>query len=264
MSEGKKNLASPVKNDELEKVILSFKEGSTPEKQQQLSEALKKAHLLSPTSFEETRDANGRVHVKPDQIKFFLVNMNNGKTFYPVFTSFEKAKAIQFGPDKPKYIVRTMKDLGLMLSPKDGKAEGVIINPNSDDIVIPKNLVLLVAGMTQKPEQQQKPKQNNVVKPVYSEPRVYPTKMVTAVYDAVSELEDVKRVWLKQKLVGPVIEFLFVVESGSNQDEITNVIKEVATPLSKGVGIDVMFYNDFVENEIIKGAVALYDRELEL
>ncbi len=42
----------PIQNPELEKVINDLKQGSTPEKQEQLSEELKKAQLLSPCDFD--------------------------------------------------------------------------------------------------------------------------------------------------------------------------------------------------------------------
>ena len=90
----------PIQNPELEKVINDLKQGSTPEKQEQLSEELKKAQLLSPCDFDVQfqQEQNGTIqNANPSQIKFFLVNTNDGKTFFPVFTSIENAKLMNFG-----------------------------------------------------------------------------------------------------------------------------------------------------------------------
>ncbi len=260
MSEGKTNALNPVNNKDLEEIIQSIKEGTTPEKQQKLLEILMKARLLSPCFIDE-KVRTGQAKPKADSVRLFLLNTNDGKTFLPVFTSMEKTSAIQFKEETPQYLVHTLKEFSMLFSAKDSKLEGLIINPNVDQYVIPKNLVVLLANSMQpKPAEQQ----NRVVRPVYGEPRVYPTRMVTAVYDTVSDRGDVQKVWLKQKLVGPVMTFVFIVEADGSQDEIANAIKETAAPLSKGIGVDVVFYNEFVENEIVKGSVALFDRELEL
>ena len=69
---------APVTNPEVKKAINDLKLGSTPEKQEALSNALKKARLLAPCNFdvELKPDHNGVLPtVNPSQIKFFLINI---------------------------------------------------------------------------------------------------------------------------------------------------------------------------------------------
>ena len=69
-------------NPEVKKAINDLKLGSTPEKQEALSNALKKARLLAPCNFdvELKPDHNGVLPtVNPSQIKFFLINTMMGK-----------------------------------------------------------------------------------------------------------------------------------------------------------------------------------------
>ena len=107
----------PIQNPELEKVINDLKQGSTPEKQEHLSEELKKAQLLSPCDFDVQfqQEQNGTIqNANPSQIKFFLVNTNDGKSFFPVFTSIENAKLMNFGnldsKQENKHQIQKQKD----------------------------------------------------------------------------------------------------------------------------------------------------------
>ena len=73
---------APVTNPEVKKAINDLKQGSTPERQEALSNALKKARLLAPCNFdvELKPDHNGVLPtVNPSQIKFFLINTMMGK-----------------------------------------------------------------------------------------------------------------------------------------------------------------------------------------
>ena len=259
MSENKNNVLAPVSNEALEKVIQSLKEGNSPEKQHELANELKKARLLSPCSFDVVKGADGKVKVRPDQIKFFLLNTNDGKTFFPVFTNFEMTKKIELSKDSPKVIVRTIHDLGLMLN-GNKQAQGLIINPGQDNIVIPQNLVLLLADLIKKPEQPVP--QKKAVQVVYTEPKVYPTKMVSEVFDTCEKLENVSKVWLKQKTAGLEISFVFIVKAETQEGTILTMIQEVCNGKSKGIPVEVVWYTEEMDKNVIKGSVPLYDKEL--
>ena len=69
---------APVTNPEVKKAINNLKLGSTPEKQEALSNALKKARLLAPCNFDVELKPNHKgvlPTVNPTQIKFFLIQM---------------------------------------------------------------------------------------------------------------------------------------------------------------------------------------------
>lgn len=262
----KKTKIDPIRNPELDRVIQEMKESSPSAKQDALVEALKKAKLLSPCDFDvdiqQQKDGTIR-NAHPSQIKFYLLNTNDGKTLFPVFTAFEHSKNVQFGKDiEPKLVVRTVKDFDQLLGDNQ-KAAGIVINPGKDNVVIPRNLVGVVAGRVQ------------VTKPVapnpvpapfairYSEPSVYPTRIVNAVYDRCEMEKDISRVWLKQKSAGPATALLFIVEADQKEERILNAIREVAVPLGKNVPIEVTFVTDALMKDVIKESVPLYDRQLQ-
>jgi len=262
----------PVQNDKLKEVIQDLKKGSTPERQQALMNALKNARLLSPVDFDVQLkpDTKGRLpRVKPSEIRFFMLNTNDGKMFFPVFTDFEESTKFKIetkNGEAPKNVVRTVKDYDRMLSADDNRADGIVINPGSDNIVIPKMSLGLLSGRI-KPAPRQEAKPVQITKPVpatYGEPAVYPTRMVNAVYDHCTTNENISRVWLKEKKTGPESCFLFLVEMDRKDQAVLDGIKEVAEGFVKETPVEVDIYTQKAEEEIIKGAVALYDRVLEL
>ncbi len=264
----------PVTNPELKEAIDALK-GEDPqnksiEKQQALLEALKNARLLAPVNLgkELKPDANGRLpQVRPNEIRFYLINTKDGKTFFPAFTSIEDAGKFNVTGEndpKPVNIVRTMPDYWNLLSQKDCIAEGVVINPGSDNMIIPKGLAAAAAGKIQMRPAPQKQPENAPVNVIYTEPSVYPTRMINAVYDCCAEIPEIDRVWMKGKVAGMTMTFAFFVEADKNDETILNRIIETAVPLAKEVPVEAEFINDRIMKDIIKDAVALYDRALEL
>lgn len=263
----KKTKTAPIRNPELEKVIQDMKTTSPSQQQDALVAALKKAKLLSPCDFDvdiqQQKDGTIR-NAHPSQIKFYLLNTNDGKTLFPVFTDFEKSKKVQFGKGiEPKLVVRQTKDFDQLLT-DNKQAAGIVINPGHDNVVIPRNLVAVVAGRMEAPKPVTQP-----VPPVpfqirYSEPSIYPTRAVNAVYDRCAQEKEISRVWLKQKSAGPMIVLNFIVEADRKEERLLNAVREVAVPLTKDVPVEVSWLTDQLLKDVIGDSVALYDRELEL
>lgn len=255
---------APVTNPEVKKAINNLKLGSTPEKQEALSNALKKARLLAPCNFDVELKPNHKgvlPTVNPTQIKFLLINTNDGKVFFPAFTDVEESTKFKVAGDKddmPKNIVRTIQEYDVLLSDPNSKVQGVIINPGSDNIVIPKALIALLVGRV-KPKSVQPTAPMNVT---YSEPNVYPTRLVNAVYDYCETNDAVSRVWLKAKLYGPAMTFFLVVEAEKPEHDILTKIHDAAVPYAKDLPVEVVFINNELRKNVIKEAVAMYDRNI--
>jgi hypothetical protein len=257
---------APIKNTELEKVMADLKENQTPENQQALIRTLKDAKLLCPCDFDVdiSKEKPGTVqNVHPSQIKFYLLNTKDGKTFFPAFTNTENMKNMKFGEGiKPKLIVRTMIDFDKLVQDKQNKATGIIINPGLNNIVIPENLVGAIAGR-KIPAKTSNTIQASPLNIRYTEPPIYPTKMVNAVYDKCKTVNEISRVWLKAKLAGQAMSFLLVVESDKKDEHILNEIREAAVPEANDIQIETVFSDEKIMKDIIHESVALYDRNLE-
>ncbi len=269
---------SPIVNPELKRAIDQLKQENSMETQNALTEALKNAKLLSPVIIdgEPVKDETGRMTLKPSQVRFLLINSKDGKTFFPAFTDIEETRKFQVSGEndpKPQNVVRTMKEFDQFLRDPKSKAAGVVINPGSDNIVIPKNLVSLAAGtltlaaapVSDSPAQQsQTPVNNPLLNVRYVEPSIYPTKMINAVYDHCASVPEIDRVFFKQKLTGNIVSFWLAVEADTKDQAILDGILAAAQPLAKDVPVECVFVTDQMMKEIIKETVALYDRALEL
>lgn len=96
----------------------------------------------------------------------------------------------------------------------------------------------------------------------YSEPNVYPTRLVNAVYDYCETNDAISRVWLKAKLYGPAMAFFLVVEAEKPEQDILTKIHDAAVPHAKDLPVEVVFINDELRKNVIKEAVAMYDRNI--
>lgn len=263
----------PVKNPEVTAAIEALKEGNSVEKQAAFGAALRKARLLSPCEFDiDIRpDENGRLpQLKPSQIRFLLLNTNDGKTFFPAFTDIESVNAFKLGEEKNRNsVVRTISDYDQLVNAPGNKAEGIIINPGKDNMVVPKAMLGILSGRI-KPKpvnaQPETPAQAPAapVKVTYSEPAVYPTKMVNAVYEFCAARDDISRVWFKQKNAGPEKSFIFIVEADSQDIEILNGASEAANAQAKDIPAEAVFVSDELMEEAVKEAFPLFDRELDI
>ena len=83
---------TPIVNPELKNAIDQLRQNNSMETQNALTEALKTAKLLSPVIIEGdmVKDEMGRMTLKPNQVKFLLINAKDGKTFFPAFTDIEE------------------------------------------------------------------------------------------------------------------------------------------------------------------------------
>ncbi len=260
----------PITNPELKKAIAGLREGNSPEKQNALSAALKKAKLLSPCAIDADLkpNAQGKItNIRPEQVRIYLINTNDGKTFFPAFTDLTEAGKFKVTGENdpvPQNVVRTIADFDRLLNAPDCKAEGVIINPGTDNIVIPAQLAAILAGRVKTTVQKQKVPANAPVKMLFTEPAVYPTRMINAVYDHCVEQKDIERVWLKQKTAAGQVSFFLAVEADQKDQTILEGIHEAAVPFAKDVPVEVVFTDKNIMDNIIKESVALYDRQLEL
>jgi len=68
------------------------------------------------------------------------LNTNDGKTFFPAFTSIQEAAKMKFSQDNSSQtIVRKFSEFSRLLDDEKINAEGVVINPSTDNIVISKS-----------------------------------------------------------------------------------------------------------------------------
>ncbi|MBQ1324686.1 MAG: SseB family protein [Solobacterium sp.] len=262
-NKNKKPVPAPIRNPELKEALKVLKEERTRENEAAMFAEVKKAKLLAPVLFNVNVDAkNGRINLPENtQIKFVLVNSNTGKSFFPVFTDLDEAKKLPLAPNQhPQYVVRSLKDYERMIDDPNNKAEGIAINPMSDNIILPNPLVKRLNSDEPIIAPQAAPAPAAIR---YTEPAIYPTAVVNAVYETARTMEDIDRVWMKGKLTGTEMSFVFFVAADKKDEDILAALKIAAEPLSKGIPVECTFVDDRIMETVIKDSVALYDREME-
>lgn len=263
------NIKNPAVIDAIEKMQAN----ANPVSQNALNEALKQAKLLSPVQVDlELKPGSRMPKVQSSQIRFIMLNTTDKKTLFPAFTDLETLEEFmqKSGNSTGKSIVRTIADYDKMLSSPGNKAHGIVLNPGKHNMIVPSKLVGVLNGTQQMPEPKAAetaaapaaPSAPSQVRVTFSEPAVYPTRMVNAVYDACEKNPAISRVWLKAGTANLTMSYYLFVEADEKKPEYLEYVKEAALPLAKDVPVEMMFYTEKAEKEIIKGAFALYDREL--
>ena len=253
-----------IRNDDLKKAMEDLRAGFTREKEVKMFEELQKARFLSPVIFPEG--------VPGMQVRLVMINTPDGKAFFPVFTDHEEAMRLPMKEtDRREYIVRSLKDFEVIFRDTRGQALGIVVNPFSNNIVLPRDLISKLnaakaSSIMTAATAPQKPKEPipAALEPRFEEPRIYPTALVNAVYDKCGTIPEISRVWFKQMMLGPVANFALIVEADTYTKEIEDSLKEAAEPLAKEVPVYVLPLNEKLDKLAINGAVALYDRELSV
>ena len=65
-------------------------------------------------------------------------------------------------------------------------------------------------------------------------------------------------------MIGMNVNFALIVEADKYSPQLEESLKAAAEPLSKNIPVQVLKYTDELEKKAVDGAVALYDRELNI
>lgn len=245
-----------VSNPAVKSAMQALKEGSTPEKQNALTLALYKAKLLAPGKVEP--QADGAMN-----INLLILNTNDGHSYFPLFTDqMEANKAPHFGHEDVNYIIRQIKDYQQIFEDPANTAEGIVINPGEESVIVNRETIQSIASGNLPLMQVAQKASSGPTR--YVEPAVYPTKMVNAIYDACVDIKEISRVWLKEKQTPGNSWMAFFVEADTKDRKILAKLNEVGSQFAQEDGIEIDFITDKIMKEVIVDAVALYDRELEL
>ncbi len=254
--------AKDIRNDALKQAMEAVKTSRTRDNEVKMFEELQKAHFLVPVQF-----AGEAPNL---QLRFLMINTPDGKSFFPAFTDEEEAGRMSLPEGQQKsYIVRTLKEYEPIFKDTRGKATGVVVNAFSSNIVLPRDLISRLntqtassIGAPASPVKKGEIPAGVAVR--FEEPRIYPTALVNAVYDLCATLPAVSRVWFKQMMIGMNVNFALIVEADQYNSELEEKLRAAAEPLAKNVPVQILKYTPELEKKAVDGAVALYDRELNL
>ena len=246
-----------ISNPAVKQAMANLKESSSPANQNALTISLAKGKFLAPCATKI--DENGNTNAT-----FFLLNTEDGKALFPIFTDQMEANNFAYkqedGSD-PTFIIRTIKDYAELFDDPNNPVSGLVLNPGKDSLIITKEMV-------QQFKDGRIPLLNEAPREVgptrYVEPAVYPTRMANSVYDYCATQPEISRVWLKEKFSGGDNAISFFVEADGKDRKLLAGISQAALAAQPELNVEVDFITDKIMKEVIEDAVALYDRVLEL
>lgn len=138
-----------VKNPELERALLDFKEMKNAQTEQAMLKAVEKANFVAPVTLlkpldEVQTDDNGEKHL---QVQFAAVADSNGDKFFPAFTSWLEFLKWKNDPDADTMQMTFDQYCDLVLK-RGGDMKGIVINPSESGVAVRKEYMAKVKGVT--------------------------------------------------------------------------------------------------------------------
>ena len=152
----------PVNNPALKEAIVQAKKDPGMESTVKLLNEVVSAKLLIPVSMDKDptydHEKEEIVIEKDTQINFELIKSSEGALYYPVFTDGREMSKCDLDEDQQSLIMNFNDLAAILLEPQNAVA-GFVINPMSDNISFP---VDMVAAMKQDMENETKESEGEI------------------------------------------------------------------------------------------------------
>lgn len=257
----KVDVNKPLENFRLNVLLKETKENQTETGMNMLfEEIVMNAHFLSVIFLSEAPKPNGDGTVtfqKNTTMQMPMLSGAGGKHFYPVFTDHDELAKWQ-RMEKPNTLILTFDDYAAFLE-KNEQAEGIVINPFSDNFVLNRKLVAHLK--TQKDLRTKGVSRNKIskdTKVMVGEPKEYPAEMVEALQEHMRGVPTIERAWLRLMIKDNVQSFLVVVDFVGNREEIFGKIAAVVRPHLKNIYLDMVPYQDGFGKKAVENVEPFY------
>ncbi|MBD5498785.1 MAG: enhanced serine sensitivity protein SseB [Lachnospiraceae bacterium] len=259
----KVDVNKPLENFRLNVLLKETKENQTETGMNMLfEEIVMNAHFLSVIFLSELPKPNEdgtATFQKNTTMQMPMLSSAGGKHFYPVFTDHNELAKWQ-KMEKPNTLILTFDDYAAFLE-KNEQAEGIVINPFSDNFVL--NRKLMAHLKTQKDLRTKGVSRNKITKDtkvMVGEPKEYPTEMVEALQAHMKGVPAIERAWLRLMMKDNVQSFLVVVDFAGNREEIFGQIAAVARPHLKNIYLDMIPYQDGFGKKAVENVEPFYQK----
>lgn len=259
----KVDVNKPLENFRLNVLLKEVKENQTETGMNMLfEEIVMNAHFLSVIFLSELPKPNedGKVVFQKNMtMQMPMLSGVRGKHFYPIFTDHDELAKWQ-RMEKPNTLILTFDDYAAFLE-KNEQAEGIVINPFSDNFVLNRKLVAHLK--TQKDLRTKGVSRNKIskdTKVMVGEPKEYPMEMVEALQAHMRGVPAIERAWLRLMIKDNVQSFLVVVDFAGNREEIFGKIAAVARPYLKNIYLDMIPYQDGFGKKAVEHAEPFYQK----
>lgn len=218
MVEETKQKISEISNPKLIEAMTELKEKQTQEAEKNFMEELGRSRFLSP-AFIKVKDENGEYQPAKEgkadpentQINFMMLSNPDGKHFLPAFTSLEEVRKWR-KEENLQTVVTSIDNYMSILTSESNGPEGLVIDPFSSNIIMPKGLFESMKAASSKA---------NDEKIMLGEPKSYPDGLLNALTEFFDENGGVEKAFIQMMKRGEAISFLLVVDFDQDQDRRT-------------------------------------------
>lgn len=259
----KVDVNKPLENFRLNVLLKETKENQTETGMNMLfEEIVMNAHFLSVIFLSELPKPNEdgtATFQKNTTMQMPMLSSAGGKHFYPVFTDHTELAKWQ-KMEKPNTLILTFDDYAAFLE-KNEQAEGIVINPFSDNFVL--NRKLMAHLKTQKDLRTKGVSRNKITKDtkvMVGEPKEYPAEMAEALQVHMRGVPAIERAWLRLMIKDNVQSFLVVVDFAGSREEIFGQIAAVARPYLKNIYLDMIPYQDGFGEKAVENVEPFYQK----
>jgi len=140
-----------VKNPQLVEAMAELKEKKTPAAEKAMIEELKNAQLIAPVIMDDVPEdldlSDGQQY--KTQAKFMMLQQKNGTRYFPAFTDWLEVLKWRNDPEI-KTVVMTLEQYVAIMT-RSGEASGLVINPTEQGLVLTREKMGEIAGVTLPP-----------------------------------------------------------------------------------------------------------------
>ncbi len=174
------------------------------------------------------------------RISFALLNDDKGRRFYPLFTDTEELMKWPLAQgESPETMALIFDNYAQMIVDRNA-ADGIVINPFSDNLMVEKEAVsrwwdkkqIAKRGFTQRI-------MPNDADAVFSIPAPFPTDLSEALCSAAKQHGEIRRLWLRQMEQDGKKSFLAVIDGDNIKGSAINELGSAAKPLLKKYGLEL-------------------------
>ncbi|MGN0597261.1 MAG: enhanced serine sensitivity protein SseB [Ruminiclostridium sp.] len=184
--------------------------------------------------------ADGSFKIEPDTtISFKLIQNKNGDKYFPAFTDLNELRK---SPDskESQAVTVSFADYTRFLANNTVDAKGIVINPFTQNIIIPKEIIQQIAGA----KMVTTVKEMRIDKPTSIQlgaPNKQPVEMLDKIKNLLVHNKNVAAAYLRLMKMNEVFSFLIIVDFEKGEDKsVYEDIAKAAVPYLNGIHIQMI------------------------
>lgn len=259
MSEETNQKISEISNPKLVQAMTDLKEKQTQEAEKIFMEELGRSRFLSPAII-KVKDENGEYQIAKEgradpantEINFMMLSNPEGKHFLPAFTSLEEVRKWR-KEENLQTVVTSIDNYMSIITSEQGGPEGLVIDPFSSNIIMPKGLFESLKAASNKDKDE---------KIMLGEPKEYPDGLIKSLTDFFDENGKVEKAFIQMMKRGEAVSFLLVVDFDQSQDrrELFDAIAEKAKSYLDGLSLSIAALSDGFGEKATENKFPFYTR----